>query len=179
MSKLLLKSVDTQEGLEVELNPGEQSLKKRYTVRCGPLHAEATIQTIGRSEGWLSLNGEVFAFRWIRSNDKIQVWLSGRVHTFELVQRTAQRSGTGHGPPTSSQLTAPMPGTILKLQVKKGAAFAAHQPLIIMESMKMEMALSIPHGGRIGEVLCKPGQLVEMGAVLLKLESDSDEPLPA
>jgi len=40
-----------------------------------------------------------------------------------------------------------------------------------MESMKMETTLSVPHPGRIVDLRCRPGELVEMGAVLANVEA--------
>ena len=41
----------------------------------------------------------------------------------------------------------------------------------IMESMKMETALYAPQAGRIAEIRCQPGQVVEMGAVIMVIDS--------
>ncbi|KAB2945072.1 MAG: acetyl-CoA carboxylase biotin carboxyl carrier protein subunit, partial [Phycisphaerae bacterium] len=48
------------------------------------------------------------------------------------------------------EVKAPMPGTILKILVKPGDVVTAHQPLVVMESMKMEMTLSASGAGRVG-----------------------------
>ncbi len=67
-----------------------------------------------------------------------------------------------------------MPGTILKVFVSVGQRFEAHAPLVVMESMKMEMTLSAPHPGKVKEVACRPGQLVAMGAVLMRFDEKGD-----
>ena len=69
-----------------------------------------------------------------------------------------------------------MPGTILKILIDEGETFAAHEPIIIMESMKMEMSLSAPHAGRVTKIECQVDQLVDMGAVLARLEGIDDDP---
>ena len=63
-----------------------------------------------------------------------------------------------------------MPGTILQLKVKAGDTVEANQPLIIMESMKMEMTLSAPYAGWVAAINGQEGQLVDMGTLLVKLE---------
>jgi 3-methylcrotonyl-CoA carboxylase alpha subunit len=73
-----------------------------------------------------------------------------------------------------NDLTAPMPGTVLKVLVAPGQRFEAHAPLVVMESMKMEMTLSAPHAGRVGMIECRPGQLVAMGAVLMRFNEGGD-----
>jgi biotin carboxyl carrier protein len=59
--------------------------------------------------------------------------------------------------------------------VAQGDTFAAHDPLVVLESMKMEMTLSAPAPGQVTAVRCAPGDLVEMGATLLQLTEREDD----
>lgn len=127
------------------------------------------------SRGTLHLHGRVVPFHAIRRDETIELWMQGRLWRFEVPQRTARRvTGLGASTASTGRLTAPMPGTVLKVTVADGDKFEAHQPLIVMESMKMEMTLSAPHAGRVAEVCCLPGQLVEMGAVLLRFADNAE-----
>jgi biotin carboxyl carrier protein len=65
-------------------------------------------------------------------------------------------------------LTAPMPGTILSINVKPGDTVSRSQPLLILEAMKMKNAIKSPYDGVIGEVLAQPGQAVSYGSVLVR-----------
>ena len=107
----------------------------------------------------------------VRKNSHVEVWLGGEIYRFEILGGKSRRPGGGAAP-VAREITAPMPGTILRIHVKPGDAFAAHQPLIIMESMKMEMTLSAPHAGRVRQVLCAAGELAAMGKVLLQLDPE-------
>ena len=76
-------------------------------------------------------------------------------------------------PPVASNaseldLTAPMPGTILSVNVKPGDTVSRGQPLLILEAMKMKNSIKSPHEGVIAEVLAQPGQAVSYGCVLLR-----------
>ena len=62
-----------------------------------------------------------------------------------------------------------MPGTILQIRVKLGETVTEGQPLIIMESMKMEMTLSAPAGGVVKAIHGQEKQLVAMSALLIEL----------
>ena len=66
-------------------------------------------------------------------------------------------------------LTAPMPGTILTLPASVGTVVEADAPVVIMESMKMEMTLTAPVRARVDAVHCAPGELVAMNALLVEL----------
>lgn len=141
------------------------------TVDCGNKAHRVEVVQGQDGDGWLVLDGQIVPFCVLRDKKTLHVWVRGRTHSFALSERTAQRAGAAaHAGPIQEQLTAPMPGTILKINVRTGDSFAAHAPLIVMESMKMEMTLSASHPGRIADVLCRAGQLVEMGAVLARFE---------
>jgi len=129
----------------------------------------------GPTSGWVRIGGRVVRYHFVRRDDRLLLWVGGRSYEFELPSRTAQRAATAGVGPATGELNAPMPGTILGINAWPGDAFEAHQPLIVMESMKMEMTLSAPASGRVTEILCEVGDLVEMGAVLARLEPQESE----
>ena len=47
---------------------------------------------------------------------------------------------------------------------------AKGDPLIVLEAMKMEHTLTAPRDGKIAEVMVAAGDLVQEGAVLVRLE---------
>ncbi|MCM2280326.1 MAG: acetyl-CoA carboxylase biotin carboxyl carrier protein subunit [Bdellovibrionaceae bacterium] len=69
-----------------------------------------------------------------------------------------------------AQLTAGMPGKIVKVMVNKGEIVKANQPLLVMEAMKMENEMRATHEVRIREILVKPGDSVESGSTLIAFE---------
>ena len=102
--------------------------------------------------------------------NRYQIWLSGHVYEVELASSGPKRAGAGAATSNEHTLKSSMPGTILSVKVKKGEEVAAGQPLIIMESMKMELTLNSPRAGKVAKVLVHPGKMVELGATLLELE---------
>ncbi|MBM4118108.1 hypothetical protein FJ251_10290 [bacterium] len=131
------------------------------------------LELLGTGEGWLRVGGRVQPFFCHREGDQLQLWLAGRVHAVEIVHDTPQRASAEAGAPRSEVLTAPMPGAVLRVLATAGKRFKAHEPLVIMESMKMELTLSLPHAGRVRKVACEVGELVELGAVLVELEEEA------
>jgi biotin carboxyl carrier protein len=176
LSTVVIKPAGSDSPIEVQLARGDARAPGTYTFQRGELRKEIHVEELSPGAGWLRIGGAVVPFYYARMNDAIRVWVQGRTYDFEIAQRTARRTGdVGRAGPVKTTLTAPMPGTILRINVARGNAFAAHQPLVIMESMKMEMTLSVPHAGRIGEITCKVGQLVEMGALLARLEAPDEK----
>ncbi|MCW2681991.1 MAG: Carbamoyl-phosphate synthase chain, ATP-binding protein [Frankiales bacterium] len=67
-------------------------------------------------------------------------------------------------------LTAPMPGTVVRVDVASGAAVEAGQVLVVLEAMKMEHAVRAPADGTVAQVVVKAGQQVDSGALLVVVE---------
>jgi acetyl/propionyl-CoA carboxylase alpha subunit len=70
----------------------------------------------------------------------------------------------------SSTVTAPMPGTVIKVLVHEGVTVAARQPLVVLEAMKMETPLTSPYDATVRAVHVKEGDRVVGGAVLVELD---------
>ncbi|WP_158885540.1 biotin carboxylase N-terminal domain-containing protein [Rhodanobacter sp. L36] len=67
-----------------------------------------------------------------------------------------------------NQVIAPMPGRIVLVKVKAGDHVEQGQELLVMEAMKMELALKAPRAGTIDNVLATEGEFVEADSVLVK-----------
>ncbi|MCB9852221.1 MAG: acetyl-CoA carboxylase biotin carboxyl carrier protein subunit [Phycisphaerales bacterium] len=128
------------------------------------------VERADESSGWLRLAGRVHRYHVLRRDNALHVWIDGKNYRFERIHSTARRAGAAGAGKASNQLTAPMPGTILKINGKPGDRFEPHAPIIIMESMKMEMSLTAPSAVVLKSVDCKVGQLVDMGRVLAQVE---------
>jgi len=66
-------------------------------------------------------------------------------------------------------ITAPMPGTVLAVAVAMGDDVTAHDPLVVLEAMKMEMPVLAPFTATVTAVHVQPGDQVASGAVLVDL----------
>jgi acetyl-CoA/propionyl-CoA carboxylase biotin carboxyl carrier protein len=76
-----------------------------------------------------------------------------------------------HGPGSEqSTLTAPMPGTVIRLLVSQGDKVQPRQPLVVLEAMKMETPVVSPYEAVVRAVHVSEGDRVAGGAVLVELE---------
>jgi acetyl/propionyl-CoA carboxylase alpha subunit len=80
----------------------------------------------------------------------------------------SHRPGAAHG---ESSVTAPMPGTVIRLEVADGDAVRTRQPLVVLEAMKMEIPVHSPFEGTVKAVHVAEGDRVAGGALLVELES--------
>ena len=79
------------------------------------------------------------------------------------VQGTEARSG-------ALNITAPMPGRIVKVLVNVGDRVAVRQGVAVVEAMKMENEVRSPRSGTVKEIRVTQGALVEARAVLMVIE---------
>jgi 3-methylcrotonyl-CoA carboxylase alpha subunit len=70
----------------------------------------------------------------------------------------------------SSNVTAPMPGTVVRVSVAAGESVEARRPLVVLEAMKMETPLTAPYDATVKAVHVEEGDRVVGGALLVELE---------
>jgi len=78
------------------------------------------------------------------------------------------------GGPTGAvdgRVTAPMPGTVIDVRVTEGERVSSHQPLVVLEAMKMEQVVTAPYKAGVRSVDVGVGDRVASGAVLVTLEA--------
>ena len=69
-------------------------------------------------------------------------------------------------PAGGQAVTAPMPGTILKVNVANGATVKKGDTLVILEAMKMENEITAEFDGTIKQILVTNGTVVNTDDVL-------------
>jgi len=136
------------------------------------------LQSLKPGVGWLRIHGKITPYHAIRIKNEWRVWIGGRIFVLRIADRSI-RAKPSSAAAKGTTLSAPMPGSVLKILVSSGDSFDAHQPLIILESMKMELTLSSPHEGTIKNLACAVGELVAMGQTLAEFESGDGHDSPA
>lgn len=89
----------------------------------------------------------------------------GYRHTLARAAAFAWESKQGSG---GNQIIAPMPGRIVLVKAKPGDTVEEGQELLVMEAMKMELALKAPRAGTIENVSAAQGDFVEADTVLVR-----------
>ncbi|MCC7294157.1 MAG: hypothetical protein IT449_19010 [Phycisphaerales bacterium] len=172
MSTVQFRHSTSDAKLEVRVEQGASAGAYQVHLNTGASH-EVELHARGPGEGWLHLHGRVVPYYVVHRPSEVEVWIDGRRHVLEKVLAGTRR-GAGHAA-ASPDIKAPMPGTVLKLLVSPGDDVKQHQPLVIMESMKMELTLSANGEGRVAEVRCREGELVPMGEILVRFEESATE----
>ena len=117
----------------------------------------------------LEIEGRHLRFYAIREGSGHTVWINGRI--YQLSRMGKSSSAEAAAGPAGGEITALMPGKLLRVEVAVGDRVAEKQTVAIMESMKMETALYAPQAGRITEIRCQPGEVVDMGEVIMIIDA--------
>lgn len=62
-------------------------------------------------------------------------------------------------------------GIILTVIRSVGDDVDEDEPVIMLESMKMQIPIAAPEGGRVAEILVEPGETVTEGSVVARIEA--------
>jgi biotin carboxyl carrier protein len=106
-------------------------------------------------------------------NGKVFVHIDGKVVAFDKIvegQKFFSREALEYG--SKDQVSTPMPVKIVKILVKEGDKVTLKQPLVIVESMKMENELKSPSNGVIKSIHFAAGDLVGTGQPIIKIEPE-------
>ncbi|MFP4471623.1 MAG: biotin/lipoyl-containing protein, partial [Bacteroidales bacterium] len=132
--------------------------KNRITVKAGEGIFNAYISHDNLGNAFVSCNGHVF-----------------KIHREDLLIREDVYTGID-SPDGGAQglIFTPMPGKVVKVNVKSGDSVAKGQVLVVVEAMKMENNVVAPRDGVIEKVNVNTGKMVDGSKPLVVLEqSDS------
>lgn len=95
---------------------------------------------------------------------------SGQADTGSASEAPEDFWAGGSLPDGSTAVESPVPGSVWKILVDPGAEVAEGETLIIVESMKMEIAVCAPASGLVREIRCAEGRTVELGQALIVMD---------
>jgi biotin carboxyl carrier protein len=107
------------------------------------------------------------------SSQKVDLILEGERLVFQRPAATL-RQGAPTTPlaiSTQNLMVAPMPGKVIGALVKEGERVKAGDPIIILESMKMEIAVRVDRDAEVSEILVEEGMSVKRGQGLVRLSA--------
>ncbi len=120
----------------------------------------------GRSFEAFVEEGEPGEYRVVIGGEPYQVAVTN--------ERDARPGRSAHRPPAPSGellVKAPMPGLVIAVTVSVGDIVSAGQGLVQLEAMKMENELLAPAAGTVRAVHVARGQKVNVGQLLLTINS--------
>jgi biotin carboxyl carrier protein len=131
---------------------------------------------------WLAASGDSHALHWnggiyalareeeavvIVDRDTVHIHLDGRSHVIRYEDALSLlASGASED---GAAIRAPMPGVVLAVRVEAGDVVTAGQPLLTIESMKLETVIRAPRGGVVEALNFAAGQAFARDALLVSL----------
>lgn len=100
--------------------------------------------------------------------------LNGECHAVRWIDPLVRLAQTGGGA-LDDIAQAPMPGTVIAVQVKPGESVTRGQTMMVIESMKLETAIIAWRDGVIKTLHVSPGQTFDRAAPLVTLEAKGEE----
>ncbi len=144
----------------------------RINGEAGRIHVSVDGQTTAVAlspEGFdLSEEGGEQRVGYLELEDEVIIFNEGAAHQVRWAR--ARTAGSGGGV-SDGALRAPMPGKIVATPAKAGDTVTKGQPIIVLEAMKMEHALTAPFDGVVGEIAFAVGDQVTADAVLARVEA--------
>ncbi|CCE86685.1 Piso0_005188 [Millerozyma farinosa CBS 7064] len=144
-TRYFLRAAKINEEFSVDIDQGKTLIIRLLAI------GEINQQT-GRRDVFFELNGEA------RSVSIVDTSLS-----IETKSRPKANNPNHVG--------APMSGVIIELKAKSGQDVKKGDPVAVLSAMKMEMVISAPVHGKVGEVFVKEGESVDANDLLLDINN--------
>ncbi|HEV7894034.1 MAG TPA: biotin/lipoyl-containing protein [Pyrinomonadaceae bacterium] len=147
----------------------------RVFAEVGGRAYELEERAVGAGEYLLVHDGRVYECRVERSERRgspLTVAVGAGEYEVTLADPKHLRgAGVAHGPEAGrAQVTAPMPGKVVRVLVEAGQQVEAGQGVVVVEAMKMQNELKSPKAGTVAELRAEPGATVNAGDVLAVIE---------
>ncbi len=124
------------------------------------------------------LHGESYNISLLKvdsDNQRISLKINGKVVDLEIKtdqQLLLEKMGlSGMNVKKLSEIKAPMPGLVVRIEVNIGDEVRTGTPLLVLEAMKMENILKSPGDAIVKEIRVNQGDAVEKNQVLISFQS--------
>ena len=130
-------------------------------------HYEATVAEIEHNVAEVELNGKKYTVEVERSESAVTPVAAPKpVAAAPVAAPAAAPKKVAAG---ANSITAPLPGSVVSINVKVGDAVKAGQQVAVIEAMKMENEILAPADGTVKAIHASAGQAVQQGDAILDL----------
>ena len=142
-----------------------------FAVEIDGVASAATLDPIAPGEYLLRIDGRAHPIYLAMEGERIFVHVGGRSFEISEVNRLERLRREARAARGDQELIAPMPGVVVEVRVTEGQPVSVGDTLVVIESMKLQTALSAEVDGFVTSLRCAAGQSFEKGAVLARVES--------
>ena len=144
-----------------------------HHIRIGDRLLQVDFESVsGQPVFSLILDGRSYESFVYQGEEDWDVLLRGRQYQVKVEdeREKAAHAVAGHKQSGKRELRAAMPGIVVDIKVAEGSVVEEGQTLVVLEAMKMQNPLLAESAGKVTRLLCKKGEAVAGGALLLELE---------
>ena len=143
------KDAKEDKGINFLLGKGVVSVDKSANQKKQPSASKSDAYTV-------KVNGKAYAVKF-EGNKAV---VNGKTYDVDVKEGIQEKSSTAQAG-EGTEITSPMPGTVLKVLVSEGDSVEKNQPLFVIEAMKMETEIKSPVAGTVTAVNVSNGDKVE------------------
>ncbi|MBL8752301.1 MAG: acetyl-CoA carboxylase biotin carboxyl carrier protein subunit [Planctomycetes bacterium] len=142
-------------------------------ARCGDKTFALDLRLVGDGSAFsLLVDGRSYDVVADIGREEVALQMLGQrfvVHVEDERERAAH-AVAGNKVGGKQELRAAMPGIVIDVKVAVGDAVEEGKTLVVLEAMKMQNPLAAEAPGKVTRILCKKGEAVAAGALLLEME---------
>jgi glutaconyl-CoA/methylmalonyl-CoA decarboxylase subunit gamma len=139
---------------------------KKYKFTISGNEYDVHIKDIEDNIAEIDVNGTLYE---VEIHNKVQATKTPRLIRKPLEKMPGEGQIKKKESTGKHEVTAPLPGTILKLNVSVGDVVSAGQNLLVMEAMKMENQVQTTKGGEVLSIKINVGDAVQQDDVLIEI----------
>jgi len=131
-----------------------------------------TVEDPGAAEDGLNrmtVNGKAMTLARAQTANGLELRIGGRTISASLLVEGDSTNATASG-----EVLAPMPGAIVSVDASVGDTLKPGDPVLTIESMKLQMVLAAPRAGVVEEILVAEGEQFEKDQLLARLADESE-----
>ena len=134
--------------------------------------------SLSNYQSWLAEHdesiGKFTATRELAFREELQRWRDDGQFTFDAPQASESLAQIDEMPKGCLPVDSSISGNVWKVDVQEGDLISKGQTLMILESMKMEIAIQAQEAGKIRKIWVDKGHDVQAGQCLIWLEQETD-----
>ena len=140
-----------------------------YRIELADATHEVSAARLADGELSARIDGAMRRFRATTDRSRVRVHDGEHRLAVDAVEVDRRRDDAGGA--AEHRIRAPMPGRVVLVQAKPGQTVETGDVVLVIEAMKMELALKAPRDGVVDEIRAQAGDFVEADAVLATLET--------
>lgn len=142
---------------------------QRYRLTVGEREFEIAVETLEPDRYQVTLEGKQYE---VTLEPLLEVASGEAQLSLAPAEEQVAPALSAPTPSGAALLTAPMPGTVLRIDVSAGQTVRRGDPVLVLEAMKMQNLIRAPGDGQVSEVLVTPGQTVGYGEPLVRFAAE-------